>query len=284
MYKILDLFAGTQSVRKALNDLFEIDYWDLRNGVLYGQIERTDFSDVWLEDVVAYIGIDIDSPEEYNTILNLNQDDIVKKLVDKLPKDWKPDFIWASPVCNKFSAATTGPKGNTYFVVENNEIRIRRAHEYLQVKHNQYNLKPENWNRYVEEAQLAMKLHKNLVEIINYYNVPFAIENPANALSKYIYKDYVRNVCEYTAYGFEYKKPTAIYSNQDLGLRKGLIHKDQRVLRFDRINKTDKWPTHWNRDISIYANRSSVPPRLILDVIVRLLKKEGGKDVQLLTW
>lgn len=272
MIKILDLFAGTQSVRKALDEKYEIDYWDLRNGVLYGQKEHSDFSDVWLEDIVAYIGIDIESPEEYNTIFDLNQDHIISKLVNILPQGWTPDFIWASPVCNKFSIATTGPNGNTYFVVDKDgEMRIRRVEEYSVVKHNKFNQKPENWSKYVAEAELAMKLHKNLVEIINYFNVPFAIENPANAMSKYIYKDYIRNVCHYTAYGFEYKKPTAIYASKDLELKKGLMYEGQRVLKFDRINRTDKWPSHWNREVSTYANRSSVPPLLIQDVLNKLL-------------
>lgn len=240
MLKILDLCAGTRSVKKAFPEC-------------------------------DYKGIDIYSPEGKNILLDLTQEDIVKKLLEKLG-DWKPDFIWASPVCNKFSMSTTGKNGNTYFVVEGDDIRLRKPEEYIDVKHNGYNKKPENWNRYYEEGKQALVLHKSIVKIINYFNVPFVIENPAYALTRYVYKQYVRNVCDYCEYGFDYKKPTAIYSNIELNLKRCNKNRPHEHLKFDRISSKN-WPTHWNRDISIYANRSSVPPKLIKTIISRAVGK-----------
>lgn len=77
MIKVLDLFAGTQSVRKALDEM-GIDY--------------------------QYQGIDIFSPEEQNIILDLTQDEIVEKVKEKLG-GWTPNFIWASPDCRTWSIA-----------------------------------------------------------------------------------------------------------------------------------------------------------------------------------
>ena len=89
MIKVLDLFAGTQSVKNALNE-FDIDYK----------------------------GIDIYSPEGENIILDLTQDNIVERLLEKLG-NWKPDFIWASPVCNKFSlGSVVKGGGNICFEVK----------------------------------------------------------------------------------------------------------------------------------------------------------------------
>ena len=113
MIKVLDLFAGTQSVKKALEQM-----------------------SVQFE----YIGIDIYSPEwdlqnksgskSYkNEFLDLSRDQIVQKLLKVLPKNWKPDFIWASPPCNVFSRAITGTGGNYYFDEDkiNKTIKIKNA-------------------------------------------------------------------------------------------------------------------------------------------------------------
>ena len=98
MIKILDLFSGTQSVKKAL-DLMNIEY--------------------------EYYGIDIYSPEDDNIILDLSQNNIVEKVIAALPKGFIPNFIWASPVCRLFSIATAVKGGNVYFEKTRTGIKVR---------------------------------------------------------------------------------------------------------------------------------------------------------------
>ena len=117
MLKVLDLFAGTQSVRKAL-DKFNVEY--------------------------EYYGIDIYSPEEENIIQDLTSNNVIEELIGKLPKGWKPDFIWASPVCNKFSVAITGKGGNYYFEVKEKSIIPRENWDI--------NIQPHMINYPIEKA------------------------------------------------------------------------------------------------------------------------------------
>lgn len=237
MIRVLDLFAGTQSVRKALDEM----------GVEY-----------------EYYGIDIYSPEDENIILDLTQDFIVSKLIDALPQGWTPDFIWASPICNKFSMVLTGKGGNYYFEKDGDYIKPRENWDIKVQRHmNKYN-NEDGRIKARQDALLAMKMHENTREIINHFAVPFAVENPAYAMSSYIWQNKVKNVAHYCAYGFDYKKPTAIYSDRDLKLNKcvgGHIHATM-------IGEKHKpKPTHWNPKVSTYANRSSVPPKLIKAII-----------------
>ena len=225
--KILDLFSGLQSVKKALEKDSEIDYK----------------------------GIDIYDPDEnYKNIkLDLTQDDIIE-YVKNLLGNWKPDVIWASPVCNKFSIATTGPGGNTYFIVENGNIRPRKKEEYIHVKHNKFNLKPERWDEFANEANLALKMYDNMKKIIEYYKVPFFIENPKNALSKYILKEYIKNFTNYCMWDDSFsKKPTTIYSNRKFDLEKCNHSKHENNLEYMKKPK----------GVKQYAYRSRVPKKLI---------------------
>lgn len=239
MIKVLDLFAGTQSVRKALDEL----------GIEY-----------------EYKGIDIYSPEEENLILDLTQDDIVNKIKEKLG-NWTPDFIWASPICNKFSMVLTGKGGNYYFEKTKDYIKPRENWNIKVQRHMEKYNNEEGRNKARKDALLALKMHENTRDIINYFNVPFAIENPANALSTYIWKNKVKNVAHYCAYGFDYKKPTAIYANKELNLK--LCSGDH--IHASMIGEKHKpKPTHWLKTNSTYANRSSVPPKLIKEIIKQL--------------
>ena len=101
--KILDLFAGTQSVKKALNN-YNIDYK----------------------------GVDIKGD---NIILDLSQNNIIKRLKSKLG-NWKPDFIWASPICYPFSRAQCITNGTLSFEIANKKIFMRKNFE--QITHSQY--------------------------------------------------------------------------------------------------------------------------------------------------
>ena len=226
MIKILDLFSGTQSVRKAL-DLYNVEY--------------------------EYYGIDIYSPEEDNIILDLSQDDIVNKVVAALPNNWKPDFIWASPVCNKFSVLHRMKNGNYYYEKTSNGLKPRTN----------FNVKmPNNYDNkdhtQVEaQALLHLKLVDNMLKIINYYSCDFAIENPLHSFMERLMPfEYKKNRADYCMYGFDYMKPTGIYSNFLLDLKK-CNHKGKHKQGIqDHIGMS-------------YAYKSRVPPQLIIDIFKR---------------
>ena len=78
MIKVLDLFAGTQSVKKALEEKYGIEKWYQSN--------KNDFLwigwDYYSNQFIEYIGVDIYSPEGQNLIFDLTQDNIVEKLLN----------------------------------------------------------------------------------------------------------------------------------------------------------------------------------------------------------
>ena len=189
MVKILDLFSGTQSVRKAL-DTMDIEY--------------------------DYIGIDIYSPEEQNLILDLSQDDIVAKVVAALPKGWIPDFIWNSPVCRLFSGATAVTGGNLYFERTRQGIKIREnLDDDTKLRYPKHSIESIK-----QETTLHLKLVSNMEKILQYYNVDFIIENPRTSYMIHKLNPlYIPNKVDYCQYGVEYKKPTTIYSNYNLDLK-----------------------------------------------------------------
>lgn len=231
-YKILDLFSGTQSVRKALDDM-NIEY--------------------------EYYGIDIYSPEEENVILDLSQDDIVEKVITMLPNDWKPDFIWASPVCNKFSIATAVKGGTVYF--EKTKTGVKPREDITPLLTTQYKNKPLKQIR--EETKLHLKLVENMQKIIDYYNVDFVIENPRTSYMVYFLNSlYVPNKVDYCMYGFDYKKPTTIYSNYVLNL-KTCIHK----FHTSKLGSSNKYDEHNTTPVGSYAKRAAVPPLLIREIL-----------------
>lgn len=220
--KVLDLFSGTQSVRKAL-DTMNIDY--------------------------EYYGLDIYSPEEENIILDLSQDDIVNKVIAALPKDWKPDFIWASPVCRLFSIATAVKGGNVYFEKVRGGVKPRE--NLLPLQNTQF--KKYTLDYITQETTLHLKLVDNMQKIIDYYNVNFVIENPRTSyMVYYLNIMYVPNKVDYCMYGFNYKKSTTIYSNYNLDLK--TCNHDTHKLSF-------------KEDVGDYAARASVPPKLIKSIL-----------------
>ena len=235
MIKILDLFSGTQSVRKAL-DLYNVEY--------------------------EYYGIDIYSPEEENIILDLSQDDIVNKVIVALPNNWQPDFIWASPVCNKFSIATAVKGGNLYFEKTSTGVKPRTNLKPLQ----DTNFKKYTLDTITKETTLHLKLVSNMQLILNYYNVNFVIENPRTSYMVYFLNVlYVPNKVDYCMYGFDYKKPTTIYSNYNLGLKtcNHIKSHDSKIGTIAAHKKT------FQANVGKYADRASVPPQLIIDIFKR---------------
>lgn len=107
---------GTQSVRKALEPLVCRDPNNIGQGL-------------------DYKGIDIYSPEGENIIFDLSQDNIVEKLKEVLG-DWKPDFIWASPLCTTFSRATCIPNGTLAYIEDKGKLSIRQ--DFSMITHNNY--------------------------------------------------------------------------------------------------------------------------------------------------
>ena len=232
MIKVLDLFSGTQSVRKALD----------QKGTSY-----------------EYYGIDIYSPEEKNIILDLSQNNIVEKVVAALPKDWKPDFIWASPVCNKFSLASAVKGGNIYF--EKTPLGVKVREDFAPLQSSVYkNMDPKLIK---EDAVLHIKLVNNMQKIIDNYSCDFVIENPQSSYIKYILSPlYVRNHVNYCMYGFPQKKSTTIYSNKHL-IFKRCQHKYHET-KIGTLRKNNK------KSISKYTDRSAVPPALVIDILNKM--------------
>ncbi len=238
-WKILDLCAGTRSVEKAL-DKMEIEY--------------------------DYKGVDIFSPEKENIIFDLSSGDIVDRIKTVLG-NWKPDFIWASPPCTTFSRATSIKGGTISYIVENGELRERERDEYKLITHKAYakfNNDPEWINRQIEKGKVGINIMYNIKQIINYYNVPFAIENPAYATSRYILKEYTRNVTHYCMYGMPYKKATAIYTSKELKLKKCNHKKHSQVMSGWKSKTGIENAPSSNKD------RSRVPEKLIVDIITQL--------------
>lgn len=236
--KILDLFSGTQSVRKAL-DSMSIEY--------------------------EYYGIDIYSPEEDNIILDLSQDNIVNKLLEVLPKDWKPDFIWASPICDKFSIATACKGGNLYFEKVRGGIKIRENFEIL--KDSQF--KNTDFSRIKPGADLAIILVENTEKIINHFNCDFIMENPYSSyMIYYIDPLLVRNKANYCMYGYDYEKATAIYSNRVLHL-KTCNHTE---LHTTKIGSKSTKKDIVQKKVTSYQEKASVPPLLIIDILKNFIE------------
>lgn len=268
MIKVLDLFAGTQSVRKALNEMYKIVYWHYDNGIHYGYDENQYEN----PPIIEYIGIDIYSPEAQNIHLDLTQDNIVEKLKEVLG-DWKPDFIWASPLCTPFSRATSIVNGTLAYRIIDGILNIRTAEEFKEITHKAYVKhieKPEFIKKHQELGRIGLALFNNTKEIINYYNVPFAIENPAMATSKYILKEYIKNDTTYCMYGFDYKKRTSIYSNKKLNLKVCNHKGNHKLVMSGSPAKTGLKPAPSNN-----KDRSIVPPKLIKEIITQLTKENN---------
>ena len=231
MIKILDLCSGTQSVK-----------------IAYPKCD--------------YKGLDIYQPDNNdNIIFDLSQDNIIEKIKNLLG-NWKPDFIWASPLCTPFSRATCIPGGSLSYELKNDRCVIRDNFEII--KHKAYLKHVTNLDfqkKHKDKGVLGLKLLGNIKEIISYYNVPFVIENPSTALSKYELTCYSRNITAYCMYGFLYKKSTAIYSNKVLNLKK-CNHKNHIQVMSGWTKKTgiENAPSS-NKD------RSKVPPKLIKEII-----------------
>lgn len=145
-----------------------------------------------------YSGFDIYSPEGVeNNILDLTQDNIIEKLKEFVG-DVKPDFIWASPVCVAWSIAAI----SHHWKVEYDGKKIVKRIPISDM------------------AKKSLKMVENVKKIIDYYGVPFAIENPRGTLRKHpVFQDYCLNTAMYCQYGDTRMKPTDIWTNKPVVLK-----------------------------------------------------------------
>lgn len=230
MIKILDLCAGTQSVKKAFPDC-------------------------------DYRGVDIYSPEGENLILDLTEDNVIEKL-EELLDGWKPDFIWASPLCTTFSRATCIKGGTLSYELIDEKVYLRR--DFSQITHKAYVKHKDNveWQEeQIRKGIMGLRIMWSVMDIIAHYSVPFAIENPSGALSKYVLKDYKRTVTNYCMYGFDYKKSTAIYGHKEYDLLKCNHKKHAKVMSGHKSKTGIENAPSSNKD------RSRVPEELIRSII-----------------
>ncbi len=208
-----------------------------------------------------------------NIICDLSKKDAHLDLQDIIGA-YKPDFIWASPVCTVFSRAAAIKGGNLYFEVKDGVLHFREnfddvaAHKaYSNVAH-----LPEWQAKIRDKAQKGLRMMWNARNIIHLYNTSYgttyALENPASAISKHLLTSNVKNTTAYCAYGFPYKKATNIYSNQQLNLKQ-CTHKNH-----DQV--MSGWPTKTGIKgaPSSNKNRSAVPVDLIIEIIQKTRK--GG--------
>ena len=151
--KTLELFCGTKSFSKVAKE--------------FGYETKT-----------------LDNDNQFNADLTM---DIMDFDVSMLG-DYKPDVIWASPPCQKFSVAALG-------------------RNWGRSKDNIFT--PKN-----EETYQAMDIIKKTIRIIKEINPKhFYIENPRAMLRKLDLIPYPYTTVTYCQYGFKYMKPTDIWSN-----------------------------------------------------------------------
>lgn len=101
---------------------------------------------------------------------------------------YKPDIVWASPPCQKFSVAALG--------------------------RNWHGTKDGPFTPKNEETYHALEIVKKTVQIIRELNPKyFYIENPRAMLRKMNLIPYPYATVTYCQYGFRYMKPTDIWSN-----------------------------------------------------------------------
>lgn len=129
------------------------------------------------KDEWDYISLDIESKYDPNICINLLDWDYKKFFEEK----GKPNFIWFSPPCNEYSM-----------------LNKARPNKVLDI---------EGSNKIVKKG----------LEIIQFVNCPFVIENPQTGTLKNqgILDDIIYTDLDYCCYGFPYRKRTRLWNNLD---------------------------------------------------------------------
>ena len=243
---ILDLFSGGKSISKALNNRNDIDI----------------------------ITLDFDNKYNPDICIDILDNNCIQK-IKKYIKNKKIDFIWASPPCEKWSFACGVKGGNIYFesIKEKGKMIDFKIRENYNVN-SRYSILKEP-NKVKGQAINAMRIVDKTFTIINYFKPNhWCIENPKDFMEVYINKNYncYTNICTYCQYGFEYRKPTTIFSDVNLNLKFCKIGDKCHNNNFYCRGKQNKLRQKAIKNN--YISRSEVPEELINEIINKLFGKE----------
>lgn len=170
--------------------------------------------------------------------------DIMEWDYTTLPKDI--DIIWASPPCNSFSSMLC-------------------IHKHIDIE------------KRMKEEGLPL-LYKTL-EIIDYFKPDYYfIENPKTGRMKNYMNELIpyHDVC-YCRYGFDYKKPTRIWTNLKEFKPLYCNHKGkhEKSIGMTRKKKKGKWDNiNGVLPTNKISNKYSIPPQLIIDIFDTIIKIE----------
>ena len=233
--KLLELFAGSRSFSRAA---------ELLNYKVY----TTDFKPF----------------EKINQVCDIM--DFDKKLAeDNL--NGKPDIIWASPPCEKWSLACGVKGGNIYWesIKDKGQTIGIKPRENFNVNSKYKILKTPS--KVKEERDIHISILDKTLEIINYYKPKYYfIENPFGYMRFYLQDkvDYV-NYCTYCQYGFPYRKPTNIFSNIELNLKSCKIGENCHSNNLYNRGKQNK--LREKSIVNTYYDRSKIPFELCKDIL-----------------
>ncbi len=181
--------------------------------------------------------ISVDNCKDFNPTLCI---DMLKLDYKKLPI---PDFIWASPPCTSFSRLVNCHKNPS------RDIKT---------------LKP-----LTETGILGDKLLLKTLEIISYFwkknpKLKWGFENPLGMMRRMpILKNIPYTTTTYCKYGFPYMKPTDIWNNFDLKLRR-VCSKNHKC---NILKKYDKHNLATNEDkYTLYR----IPKKLVKDILSQI--------------
>jgi hypothetical protein len=164
--------------------------------------------------------------------------DIAKDIMDFYIQDlngYKPDIIWASPPCQKFSVAALGRNWN------------------------KEDMTPKN-----DDTKKAMQIVLKTVEIIKDLKPKyFYIENPRAMLRKIGLIPYDYSTVTYCQYGFHYMKPTDIWSNNEEWLKVAKSCKNGMPCH----ESAPRGSTSGTQGLKNPAERGKIPPDLIKEIL-----------------
>ena len=233
--KLLELFAGSRSFSRAAQ-------------LLNYKVYTTDFKPF----------------EKINQVCDIM--DFDKKMAEDYLKG-KPDIIWASPPCEKWSLACGVKGGNIYWesIKDKGQTVGIKPRENFNVNSKYKILKTPS--KVKEERDIHISILDKTLEIINYYKPKYYfIENPFGYMRFYLHDkvDYV-NYCTYCQYGFPYRKPTNIFSNIKLHLKSCKI--GQNCHSNNLYNRGKKNKLREKSIVNTYYDRSKIPFDLCKDIL-----------------
>lgn len=244
---VIDLFSGSKSVTNVLEksnyDIISLDILKNTNPTIIG--------DILSADIIDRLKKEINGREVF--------------------------AIWASPPCEKWSLGCGVKGGNIYFESIKDkkkkviDIKIRENFFKTQYKLTQ---QPEMVR---VAAHMHMAILEKTIHTIKELNPQYyAIENPFGYMRFYLkrYDNIIQNFATYCQYGFQYRKPTNIFSNVELNLKSCKIGGECHSNNFYNRGKENKI-TNIKSVCNSYLERSSIPKNLIIDVFNQFEQKSG---------